>query len=85
MNVVVQVDGRRPVTLPARYAEMVRLIVLVMPRMDEMGAGELLFRWNARDRRRTAKDVGMTLAETWQAGVLTHNAAGGMNAETEAA
>lgn len=49
--VAVSVDGRAPEFLSPRYAAMVRAIHRHQAAMDEMGAGELAFRWR-EDRRR---------------------------------
>lgn len=82
--VVVKLDDRRPIILPARYATMVRHLIALMSRMDAMGAGEISFHWNARDRRHTASSVGVRLLESWPAG-WTENVAGGVNVEAKEA
>jgi hypothetical protein len=80
--VVVKLEERRePYYLAPRYAEMVRLMLALMERMDGMAAGQIELYWNGRDKRQTASSVGVRLTEAWQAGVLTQNTAGGMNAE----
>jgi hypothetical protein len=79
VSVVVAIDGRQPRHLGPRAAEIVRLLMLLMSRLDEMPAGELAFYWNGRNQRHTAKDVGVRLTEQYPAGVLTQNTGGGMN------
>ena len=81
VSVRVSLDGRTPITLPERYAEIVRLVIALIPKMENMGGVELSFRWYPRDDRRGPRDVWPTLSELWPPRALTTTTGGGANAE----